>query len=447
MLLNFYSKNFKSFKNGFSLSMKPTTIKDLNDSILQYSVNNKSTKKVLSSSVIYGPNASGKTSIIEAINSFKKIILNGGINTIENNNIQNNIDYLTFVPFIYNSDPTPVEFEIEFVDKDNRGKYYEYRYGLIIFLGSFYDNENEKKIIEEYLYINDKKIFTRKDNNIELFYKNIAKELLNNGITENMFNNYLKIINNNLENTKLFLCTDFASFASKEIYNNIYNWFSKKLQIFIEFNNTNCFIQAKNNKSVKLPEIIFDAVNKIGVIGSELIYVKSENEDNNVFLVSKFKTGDDREIVIPSRLIESLGTLKFIDLFPAVIISLLTGSTLIIDELDSSLHPTVVMSIINIFHNPKINKYNAQLIFNTHNLIYLNKKLFRRDEICFVEKHKETKISDFYKLSDFKTNSEQPTRKTTDIISKYFKNEYGAIEYVDLSEICYEMVNNIFDGK
>ena len=65
MLLNFYSKNFKSFRNGFSLSMKPTKLKDLNDSILKYTSNNLE-KKALSSSVIYGPNASGKTTLIEA---------------------------------------------------------------------------------------------------------------------------------------------------------------------------------------------------------------------------------------------------------------------------------------------------------------------------------------------------------------------------------------------
>ena len=55
--------------------------------------------------------------------------------------------------------------------------------------------------------------------------------------------------------------------------------------------------------------------------------------------------------------------------------------------------------------------------------------------MCFVEKDKDTRISDFYKLSDFMTNSGTSTRNTTDYINNYFKNKYGAIEYVDLSEI------------
>ncbi len=44
--------------------------------------------------------------------------------------------------------------------------------------------------------------------------------------------------------------------------------------------------------------------------------------------------------------------------------------TLVVDEFDCSLHPMVVMSIIGLFHNPDINKNNAQLIFNTHNPIF-----------------------------------------------------------------------------
>lgn len=445
MLLNFYSKNFKSFRNGFSLSMKPTKLKDLNDSILKYTSNNQE-KKALSSGVIYGPNASGKTTLIEAINCFKKIVLNGGISSVDNNLQNKTNNFLMLVPFIYSQNLEPVEFEIEFSEKNN-DEYNEYRYGLKLILGNFFDTYIKQKIIEEYLYIDNKEIFFRNNKSVDVFYKKISKASLNNGLSENMFDNFLNIMKNNLEDTKLFLSTDFASFVSKEIYNNIFNWFSNKLQIFIEFSNLNYTIQSEKNKNIKLPNYIFKAVNQIGVIGSELIYVKSEKNENDVVLVSKLKTGDNREITIPSRLIESLGTLKFIDLFPAVLISLLSGSTLIIDELDSSLHPMVIMSIINIFHDPEINKYNAQLIFNTHNPIYLNNKLFRRDEMCFVEKDKDTKISEFYKLSDFKTNSNNPTRNTTDYINGYFKNKYGAIEYVNLSEICYEIINQFDNGK
>ena len=68
------------------------------------------------------------------------------------------------------------------------------------------------------------------------------------------------------------------------------------------------------------------------------------------------------------------------------------GATLLVDELDASLHPMIIMSFIKIFHNDEINKNGAQLIFNTHNPLYLQKKFFRRDQIMFVEKDETTTI-------------------------------------------------------
>ena len=56
------------------------------------------------------------------------------------------------------------------------------------------------------------------------------------------------------------------------------------------------------------------------------------------------------------------------------------------DELDASLHPMIVMNLITVFHNDGVNTNGAQIIFNTHNPIYLDHSLLRRDEIKFVER-------------------------------------------------------------
>ena len=71
---------------------------------------------------------------------------------------------------------------------------------------------------------------------------------------------------------------------------------------------------------------------------------------------------------------ESYGTIRFINLFPVVLRAIATGGTLVVDEFDASIHPMALMSIINVFHNDDINKKRAQLIFNTHNPIFLNFK-------------------------------------------------------------------------
>ena len=105
------------------------------------------------------------------------------------------------------------------------------------------------------------------------------------------------------------------------------------------------------------------------------------------------------------------------------------------DELDASINPMIIISLINIFHDEQINKNGAQLIFNTHNPIFLNKNIVRRDEIKFVEKNDTTRVSELYALSDFGTSGEGSVRKNEDYLKNYYTNKYGAIKFIDLSEV------------
>ena len=104
---------------------------------------------------------------------------------------------------------------------------------------------------------------------------------------------------------------------------------------------------------------------------------------------------------MPAELFESYGTIRFVNMFPLVVNALLNGGALIVDEFDASIHPMALMNIINIFHNDEINKNNAQLVFNTHNPIFLNANMFRRDEIKFVERDDDTHCNTHYSLSNF----------------------------------------------
>jgi len=118
-------------------------------------------------------------------------------------------------------------------------------------------------------------------------------------------------------------------------------------------------------------------------------------------------------------------------MFPLVASAILNGGTLIVDEFDASIHPIALMNIINIFHNDDINIHNAQLIFNTHNPIFLNANLYRRDEIKFVERDEYTHFSSHYSLSDFGTAGKSGVRKNEDYMKNYFVDRYGAIKDVD----------------
>lgn len=120
-----------------------------------------------------------------------------------------------------------------------------------------------------------------------------------------------------------------------------------------------------------------------------------------------------------------------------------TVGTLVVNEFDASLHPMALMNIINIFHDDEINIHHAQLIFDTHNPIFLNNNLFRRDEIKFVERNDDN-ISDIYSLSDFKTAGKAGVRKTDDYMKNYFVSQYGAIKDIDFSPLFQEL---IFEGN
>jgi AAA15 family ATPase/GTPase len=122
-------------------------------------------------------------------------------------------------------------------------------------------------------------------------------------------------------------------------------------------------------------------------------------------------------------------------MFPLVVNALANGGTLVIDEFDASIHPMALMSIINIFHNDDININHAQLIFNTHNPIFLNSNIFRRDEIKFVERDEDTHLSTLYSLSDFGTSGKNGVRKNEDYMKNYFINQYGAITDINFTPI------------
>ncbi|WP_038308257.1 AAA family ATPase, partial [Kingella kingae] len=116
---------------------------------------------------------------------------------------------------------------------------------------------------------------------------------------------------------------------------------------------------------------------------------------------------------------ESDGTQKIFE-FSGLILKVLTkGDTLIIDELNKSLHPDLARFLVKLF-NSELNTKNAQLIFTTHETSILRKDLLRRDQIWFCEKNND-KSSYFYSLTEFK-----PHVSREDIEEYYLHGRYGA---------------------
>lgn len=428
MLLEFRTKNFKSFKEEMVFKMTPAQkIKGLEYSLIKKNAKNKE-YKALPTAVIYGPNSSGKSNIISAIEVFRAIVLRGNIKDTENNsNLNVAIDRLSIIPNIESNEDDPVYFYIKFITENLL-----IEFSLKFKIGKFMRMDYDREILEEELKINDKLIYNRSD---KINIKNIdsIKEYLIENFKEEIVES---IYEGNVDNKELFFNVFFKTLYSKKIFDIIYNWFENNLEIIYRSDRVHSapvLSQADASKKFYVDKIIDKVAKRFGTISDNIAYPISEKKDE-IKPVSLIKSkNDNKGIVISSEVFESLGTVRLMDIFPMIYIAIKKGNILIVDELDISLHPMAIMNIIRIFQNDEINKKGAQLIFNTHNPIFLNKNLLRRDEIKFIEKKENCSIH--YSLSDFGTTGEKGVRKEESYMKNYFINKYGAINDIDFSDI------------
>ena len=437
MLLDFKCENFKSFKDGFHFNMKPESrLTELRYSILKEVIGKKDISAI-PTSIIYGPNAAGKTSIINAMSCLRQIIIKG---TIEDSEADRSGDHVSaqmnLIPFIFSDKEAPILFDITFTFNGIK-----YRYVLSFIVGTFF-NHKDRYISKEELYINDIPIYQRTDKEITKLSLTSIKPYLNVGYISKDTEKNRIYMGKNMSPVKLLLTTDFYSFCSKKIADEMAEWFIHQFIVVNSTYNTmfypNILDEGKEGISVSF---INEIAKEAGIVGNEFAYITNP-QTKKPQLVSVLETSDNNTFSgIVADKIESTGTLRLISIIPAILSSLYNGSVLVADELDLSLHPMLVMNIITLFHNDEVNKKHAQLIFDTHNPIYLNNKLFRRDEIKFVERDKETNSSILYALSDFKTNGEISVRKTNDYMKNYFVNRYGAIEDIDITDIVLKMLS------
>lgn len=434
MLLQFKAENFKSFLDEMDFSMTPAPKqKDLEYSILEHKIGNK-TYKGLCSAIIYGPNASGKTNIISAMDVFKEIVLKGNIrNSDELRSPNISEGKLELIPNNLNRYPKPTKFYIRFVEGELLVEY-----ELKIDLGLFLDRNYQRKIEFESLRINDKTIYERTDR-IEFFnLKSIEKYL----ITEFRENedSAKAIARNNLNETELFLTNGFKMMFSSKIVSFILEWFEEKFIVIYRADAAEIKSKLDNTEGGKIfiNRTTNDAAKLFGINSNALGYVVPE-DGGEPQLCSIFK---DNGVAIPAKHFESYGTVRFINIFPLILKALVEGSVLVLDEFDANIHPMALMNIINIFHDDDINKKNAQLIFNTHNPIFLNANIVRRDEIKFVERDDETHLSTHYSLSDFKTSGSNGVRKADDYLKHYFLGRYGAVKDIDFYDLFETLIKN-----
>lgn len=159
------------------------------------------------------------------------------------------------------------------------------------------------------------------------------------------------------------------------------------------------------------------------------------NDVPDSFVISSIHTvrhGENtHEYALPFAL-ESEGTKRIFIFGPIIKDALEKGRTIIVDEIDNSLHPLFLEYLIKLFNNKETNSNKAQLIFNTHSVETLSLDLLRRDQIYFVEKNNENGVTELYSLDEFSP------RKTENIRKGYLQGRYGAIPNIDLADLIWK---------
>lgn len=433
MLLDFKTMNYKSFSEEADMVMTAAPKqKGLDYSLCREKIKGKEIRG-LSTSVLYGPNASGKTNIIGAMDVLRSIVLRGNIRNTEETMMPNPAAAnLELIPNNQEGAGKPVEFAIEFTEVG-----YRIRYELVLYLGAFMETEAKRKVVKESLSVNGEMVFERNDHLKIGALKTIA-DYVQDSVSENL----LEIAERGLNPIELFLTNGFKLIYSASFVKLITDWFANKFMVICRADSMQLIKRFSDTQkdTVYIEKTTNDAAKIFGINSNAVGYVVSDDE-SETRLCSIFKNlKNKKNMAMTADIFESYGTIRFITIFPLVIKALLTGGVLIVDEFDASIHPMALMSIINVFHNDDINVKHAQLIFNTHNPIFLNSNIFRRDEIKFVEREEDTNRSILYVLSDFGTTGDKGVRQHEDYMKNYFVGRYGAIKDIDFTPIFEELL-------
>ncbi|WP_433663425.1 AAA family ATPase [Nocardia sp. CA-128927] len=127
--------------------------------------------------------------------------------------------------------------------------------------------------------------------------------------------------------------------------------------------------------------------------------------------------------------VESAGTRNWYVLIGLLLSTLRSGSMLVLDEIDASLHPTLSAQLIQLFHDSATNPLGAQLIFTTHDTSLLNH--LNRDEVWFTEKSG----SGATRLGGLAEFAGERVRKSQNLENAYLHGRFGALPDIDRADL------------
>ncbi len=412
MLIEFSVKNFLSFKEKVTLSME----KGNGDENLENVITNNITD-LLKTAAIYGANASGKSNILKAFTCAILMVKNSNLIPIEGK-------WNFIKPFLFDetSKKSPSEFEFIFIVNNVK-----YRYFFSADKNKVYD-----EILDAYYSQKPTNIFTRTKTNNYVF--NSDKNKLESLAT------------NNTEN-KLFLST--ATTWNYDKTKDAFLWFSAAIDTYDSFNEiADKDLIDYSNDDASLKTFALKLLKEADILIKDITVDYEEKEIDSTMVDmfipplarngKKYKiknvnievehevvdNNNNRHIYKLNFNEESSGTRVLFSFAPFLKRAFENTKIIIVDELEKSMHPSLVKFIVKLFNNENINKANSQLIFTTHATNLLDLELLRRDQIWFTEKNPDNGVSELYPLDSFSV------RKDENISKGYINGRYGAIPFI-----------------
>lgn len=392
MLVSFSFSNFGPFKEKQTIDFDAIkNIKNHQESLIK---NNSIDKKFLPVICFYGPNGGGKTAILVALSTFHKIITNS-------------YDFFALEKLNLFDEKKPLWYKIIFVENE-----IFYKYSILI--------KNNREIIDETFSFSKNKLsnketilFDRKKDILDIVEFGINKiSKINTIPTVPIFSFLSGIIKNfHLENfnklIRSIVITDFANM----IFSNHHFW-NKTVKEYMD-KNKNKLLKYFNDLNFNILDYEFKKINPI-IDNYEFtsLFLKKEDSDFNQHWLNIS--------------LESKGTQKIIAFISNIDKILEEGGYLFVDELDASLHTSLLRYIIKLFTSKKTNKKGAVLFFNSHDILTLDREVFRKDEIYFSNLN-ESHIGSISRLSDFNVRDNNSWNKM------YSEGKFGADPYIRYS--------------
>lgn len=402
MLCQFTFDNFRSYRDETTFDMQASSMKEFKDSLI---IDEKDGQAFLPVSVIFGPNAGGKSNLLLAMrrmfDSVAYPIFLLSRNDEEARDIPRpKVKGTDAFRFDNRHSQEPSDFEIYF---RTRGQ--EFRYTLSFDAEGITSESLSRKNVGG---TRKAILFERTGSKVDL-----GSSLKRARVTTS-FNAdipYLSFLALNYD-------IEFVDMAAE--------WIASAK--FIDFNFRFEELVLEKMLEQKDESVLVGVLRAAG-INIDGFRVEGDEEDfeNRRVWVRHVVNGKPYELRLSK---ESAGTRKMMSMAISLDNALKKGGLLVIDELDSKLHPKLLRFIVALFHDPAVNKSGAQLVFTSQDVSIMRNDVLRRDEIWFAARD-EDEASSLWSLSDIHEPNGNLVSKNAAFDRQYLSGRYGADPILD----------------